>query len=106
MDEERHELLEGSPRQQIRGDILQVLVDVLGWNLRKLALEVDPKVCELPQVPAEHVDEHLEDVASDLLAQAHFEEFVPLLVHRHVRSRLLAELRRSQASPIPISVEA
>ena len=75
-------------------------------TLRKLAhLRVDLER-EFPQVPAEHVDEHLEDVASDLLAQAHFEEFVPLLVHRHVRSRLLAELRRSQASPIPISVEA
>ena len=49
MDEERHELLEVSLRQQIRGDILQVLVDVLGWNLRKLALEVDPKMCELPE---------------------------------------------------------
>ena len=74
-------------------------------TLRKLAhLRVDLER-EFPQVPAEHVDEHVELVASDLLAQAHFEEFVPLLVHRNVRSRLLAELRRSQApAPIPVEV--
>lgn len=70
-------------------------------TLRKLVhLRVDLER-EFPQVPAEHLDEHLEDVASDLLARAHFEEFVPLLVHRHVRSRLVAELHRSQPSPTP-----
>jgi hypothetical protein len=49
MDEERHELLEVSLREQIGGDNVYVLVDVLGRNLRKLALEVDSKVRELPE---------------------------------------------------------
>jgi hypothetical protein len=49
MDEERHELLEVSLREQIGGDNVHVLVDMLGRDLRKLALEVDPKVRELPE---------------------------------------------------------
>ena len=75
-------------------------------TLRKLAHLRGDLEREFPQVPAEHVDEHVDVVAADLLAQAHFQEFVPLLVHRHVRSRLVAEHRRSQASPTPIAVEA
>ena len=41
-----------------------------------------------PQLPPEHVETHLRTVAADLLDRAHFDDFVPLLAHRHVHELL------------------
>jgi phage terminase Nu1 subunit (DNA packaging protein) len=46
---------------------------------------------EFPQVPVERIDDIVDTLAVRLLVAARFDDFVPLLTHRHARERLLAE---------------
>jgi phage terminase Nu1 subunit (DNA packaging protein) len=46
---------------------------------------------EFPQVPVEKIDDIVDTLAVRLLVAARFEDFVPLLTHRHARERLLRE---------------
>lgn len=43
---------------------------------------------EFPQVPLEAIEQDVEEHLRRLIASAHFDDFVPLLVHRAVRERL------------------
>ena len=43
---------------------------------------------DFPDLEPERVDEEVGLVAAELLAQARFDDFVPLLTNRHVRLRL------------------
>ena len=58
---------------------------------RKLAhLPVELKR-EFPLVPPEKIDSLVDVLALRLLLTARFDDFVPLLTHRHARERLLGE---------------
>lgn len=46
---------------------------------------------EFSGLPADRVDQLVEDVVAELLEQAQFDDFVPLLAGRRVRERLAAE---------------
>lgn len=46
---------------------------------------------EFPQVPVEKIDDIVDTLAVRLLVGARFDDFVPLLTHRHARERLLEE---------------
>ena len=43
---------------------------------------------EFPTAPIEAIEHDVEERLHDLIAGAHFDDFVPLLVHRSVRQRL------------------
>ena len=45
---------------------------------------------EFPHLSDDHVDRVFRTVAGDLLERAHFDDFVPLLVHRRAAERLRA----------------
>jgi hypothetical protein len=45
---------------------------------------------EFPQVPMRVIERNVHDEVRALVAQAHFNDFVPLFVHKHVRERLRA----------------
>ena len=45
---------------------------------------------EFPHLPDDHVEQVFRSVADDLLERAHFDDFVPLLVHRRAAERLRA----------------
>lgn len=45
---------------------------------------------EFPTVPLEAIEHDVEEQLGHLVANAHFDDFVPLLVHRAVRERLRA----------------
>lgn len=51
---------------------------------------------EFPHVPLEKIDDLVDALALRLLVAARFDDFVPLLTHRHARERLLEE------SPAPV----
>ena len=44
---------------------------------------------EFPQIPVETIQQDVTTDAQAMIAQAHFTDFVPLLVHRAARQRLL-----------------
>lgn len=46
---------------------------------------------EFPQVPVEKIDHIVDALSLRLLLAARFDDFVPLLTHRHARERLLEE---------------
>lgn len=46
---------------------------------------------EFPHVSVEKIDDIVDALALRLLVTARFDDFVPLLTHRHARERLLAE---------------
>ena len=46
---------------------------------------------EFPHVPVERIDDIVDTLAVRLLVAARFDDFVPLLTHRHARERLLEE---------------
>lgn len=65
----------------------------VGKRLERLPQELHD---EFPQNP---IDTIRQDVASDaraILARAHFTDFVPVLVHRTVRQRILAHEPRAR----------
>ena len=70
---------------------LRLLLTVSPDTLRKLAHVRTDLRGEFPQVPEEQVDGHVQAVAAELLVLARFDDYVPLLVRRHVRERLSAE---------------
>ena len=45
---------------------------------------------EFPHLPDERVEQVFRTVVDDLLERAHFDDFVPLLVHRRAAERLRA----------------
>ena len=57
-------------------------------KLEHLALELKR---EFPLVQLEKIDSLVDSLALELLLAARFDDFVPLLTHRHARERLLAE---------------
>lgn len=46
---------------------------------------------EFPHIPMEQIHNVVQTLASDLLDAAHFDDYVPLLTHRHARERLREE---------------
>jgi phage terminase Nu1 subunit (DNA packaging protein) len=48
---------------------------------------------EFPAVPLQRIHDVVEGLASELLDAARFDDYVPLLTHRHARERLLDEAR-------------
>jgi len=53
---------------------------------------------EFPLVPLEKIDDLVDALALRLLLTARFDDFVPLLTHRHARERLLSESRAAGSS--------
>lgn len=45
---------------------------------------------EFPQVPLDTIEQGVEEHVRRLIVSAHFDDYVPLLVHRAVRERLRA----------------
>ena len=45
---------------------------------------------EFPSAPVDAIEHEVEERLRDLIAIAHFDDYVPLLVHRSVRERLRA----------------
>jgi Protein of unknown function (DUF3562) len=43
---------------------------------------------EFPEAAVEAIEHDVEERVHELIAQAHFDDYVPLLVHRAVRERL------------------
>ncbi len=43
---------------------------------------------EFPSAPVEEIEHDVEERLRDLIASAHFDDYIPLLVHRSVRERL------------------
>jgi hypothetical protein len=43
---------------------------------------------EFPTVPLDRIEHDVEERLHQLIADAHFDDYVPLLVHRSVRERL------------------
>ena len=70
---------------------LKAVLQVSPATRRKLERLPGDLVREFPHVPAEHVHQVIDRVVDDLLPRARFEDFVPLLVHRHARELLLDE---------------
>ena len=52
---------------------------------------------EFPQIPVETIQQDVTTDAQAMIAEAHFTDFVPLLVHRAVRQRLLG----ASSTPTP-----
>jgi hypothetical protein len=50
---------------------------------------------EFAHLPGEHVEQTLFAAAEELLARAHFQDYIPLLAHRHARE----QLRRQSSHP-------
>jgi len=48
---------------------------------------------EFPAVPLQRIHDVVNTLADDLLSAARFDDYVPLLAHRHAREHLLEELR-------------
>lgn len=48
---------------------------------------------EFPAVPLQRIHDVVETLASELLDAARFDDFVPLLTHRHAREHLREESR-------------
>ena len=65
---------------------------------RKLDHLPDELKREFPHVPRERIDDLVDALAVRLLLAAHFDDFVPLLAHRHARERLLEESRATGLS--------
>jgi hypothetical protein len=60
---------------------------------------------EFPHLPSEHVEMQAKLIADDLLADANFDNFVPLLTTRYLRERLAAyghEVRAAAKPPTQI----
>ena len=51
---------------------------------------------DYPAIPHTHVTEIVEGLAAELLQEAHFDQFVPLLVERAAREQLAAETGTAQ----------
>jgi hypothetical protein len=49
---------------------------------------------EFPDAPVAVIEHDVEERVSDLMASAHFDDFVPLLVHKSVREQLRTISRR------------
>ena len=48
---------------------------------------------EFPAVPLQRIHDVVDTLAGELLRAARFDDYVPLLAHRHARERLLEEAR-------------
>jgi hypothetical protein len=62
---------------------------VTGETRRKLEHVPDRLEDEFPYEPADRVEREVDVVSDELLQRARFPDYVPLLVHRFVRERLL-----------------
>jgi hypothetical protein len=49
---------------------------------------------EFPDAPVAVIEHDVEERVRDLIAEAHFDDYVPLLVHKSVRERLRTTARR------------
>jgi hypothetical protein len=54
---------------------------------------------EFPDAPVDLIEHDVEARVRDLIAEAHFDDFVPLLVHKTVRERLRRASRRTTRRP-------
>jgi hypothetical protein len=66
-----------------------MLAKVNGETRRKLEHVPDRLEDEFPDEPADRVEREVDVVSDQLLRRARFPDYVPLLVHRFVRERLL-----------------
>ena len=64
-------------------------------HLRRVVARFDR---DYPMVSHAHVAEVVDHLAAELLQEAHFVQFVPLLVERAARDRLAAETDAAQPS--------
>lgn len=62
---------------------------VKGETRRKLEHVPDRLEEEFPEEPADRIEREVDVVSDELLRRASFPDFVPVLVHRFVRERLL-----------------
>ena len=60
-----------------------------GETRRKLEHVPDRLENEFPEEPPDRVEREVDVVSDELLRRARFPDYVPLLVHRFVRERLL-----------------
>ena len=60
---------------------------------RKLEHLADDLKREFPAVPLDQIDDLVDAVALDLLHAARFDDYVPLLAHRHAREQLREQSR-------------
>ncbi|HWB21944.1 MAG TPA: DUF3562 domain-containing protein [Gaiellaceae bacterium] len=54
---------------------------------------------EFPDAPVSVIEHDIEARVRDLIADAHFDDYVPLLVHKSVRERLRKVSRRTTRRP-------
>ncbi len=61
---------------------------------------------EFPQVPLDLIERDVKVGADELVAQARFHDFVPVLVHRSVREHLRATAQAARAGSRPARTDA
>ena len=65
---------------------------LLSEPTRTKLIRIQRELCrEFPHIPQEHIAYLMRTVTSDLVELARFDDFVPLLIHRRMRERLVAQ---------------